>query len=195
MGGAFIHMIGDKITYSRGNNHLKVLIRASSRGDKLPNERLLSNIRMLLILGVLLIPIVLISLNTSYQNWVLSGAAFWLVLFLRKLTIYKYKKNGLEQITVTPGMLRYTSILQILGLQIAIDSKRISLNHHIDIQINPKTEALYSFQGAEIDMNKVVTFSDMGKSHVMKLRIDPKFGEELRELLMDYIRTNQNRKD
>ncbi len=185
MANSFIHMIGDKITYKQHADSLRIFIRASSRGDKAKTRTILQRLKFLLVGGVLLIPLVIISLNTDYRIWSLSLAAFWLILFARTFSIYKYRESGEEQLFLTNKLLRYTAVVKIFGLKFHVGRKHVTFP--IEILVNPKPEIMNGLHGMEDDMNKVVSISDLGNRHVLKLRMEEKSGLELKNLILDFI--------
>lgn len=185
MANSFIHMIGDKITYKQHADSLGIFIRASSRGDKARTRNILQRLKFLLVGGVLLIPLVIISLSTDYKIWSLSLAAFWLILFARTFSIYKYRESGEEQLFLTNKHLRYTAVVKILGLKLHIGRKHVTFP--IEILVNPKPEIMNGLHGMEDDMNKVVSITDLGSRHVLKLRMEEKSGLELKNLILGFI--------
>jgi hypothetical protein len=178
-------MIGDKITYKQHADSLRIFIRASSRGDKARTRNILQRLKFLLVGGVLLIPLVIISLSTDYRIWSLSLAAFWLILFARTFSIYKYRESGEEQLFVTNNLLRYNAVVKIFGLKFRIGRKHVTFP--IEILVNPKPEIMNGLHGMEDDMNKVVSIADLGNRHVLKLRMEEKSGLELKNLILGFI--------
>jgi hypothetical protein len=182
---SFIHMIGDKVTYKQQADCLRIFIRASSRGDKAKSQTILQKVKFLLVGGVLLVPLVIVSLDTEYRIWIIALAAAWLILFARLYSIYKYRESGEEQLFLTDKTLKYMAAFQICGLKFHLGKKKISFP--IEILINPKPDVLHGLHGMEDDMNKVVSISDMGDRHVLKLRMEEKAGGELKKLIQDFI--------
>lgn len=185
MAYSFLHMIGDKITYKKNASSLRVFIRASSRGDKAKTQAMLQRLKILLVCGVLLIPVVIISLKTEYRIWSLALSAFWFIITTRLYSIYKYRESGTEQLYLKDNSLKYSAVFELFGFKFHLGKKHVALP--VEILVNPKPEVLHGLHGMENDMNKVVTISDTGKGHVLKLRMEEKSGQELKKLITDFM--------
>jgi len=184
----YLHTLGDKITYKLKDGKLKVYIRASNRGDRARIQQIRQRLFLWGGLGLFLFPVVILSVGTNFIIVFAAATVLWLLVLLRTIYTYLFKKDGMEILTVSTGILDYNSGLFSGSDRLIL--KRRQLNYPFDIVIKNGQTVVHGVQIIEEEKTSVISFSKGGDLPSLNLNLSPEIGEQLQTLILKHIRGN-----
>jgi hypothetical protein len=180
----YLHTLGDKITYKIKEGKLKVYIRASNRGDKQRLQQIRRRVFFLCGFGLFLLPILVLSAGTNFIFVLGTAALLWTLLLTRSIYTYFFIKDGMEVLTVSQGIMDYTSGFFAGGDRMILKRRRLS--HPFNIEINNKQTVVHGVQFLEEEKTSSVSFFKDKDATTMRLNVSEEVGEKLRLLINEH---------